>query len=290
MLSTSAGERAGSLNGAKDGVVRAAFAGAGVYDDPMSKVLGLDSKTSGLAAWFGFTSGSTALLAGLMALVSVVAWMHAANARTEAFAAGEIEVMKEDQPPPPPPQKEEAKPEPAPPPRPVAHETPPPPAPAQAAKVLTQEPDPNDPVDLTGNTIVQGNADSYAGGYTASTGKSTAAVNAMPSPTGVVGGTGPVKVVGPDRSRRASLGGKDWNTPWPSEADAVQMDEAYVTLEIDVRADGSAAAVRVLKDPGYGFGREARRYALNQRYQPAFDHDGNAIPQMIGPIKVHFTR
>jgi hypothetical protein len=68
------------------------------------------------------------------------------------------------------------------------------------------------------------------------------------------------------------------------------MDEAYVTLEIDVRADGTAAAVRIMKDPGYGFGREARRYALTQRYQPAFDHDGNAIPQTIGPIKVHFSR
>jgi periplasmic protein TonB len=289
MLSTS--ERPGALNGANEaGVVRASFSGAAVYDDPMSKVLGLDAKTSGFAAWFGFTSGSTALLAGLMALASVIAVMHAARARSEALAAEEIEIIKED-PPPPPPQKEEAKPEPAPPPpRPVAHETPPPPpAPAQAAKVLAQEPDPNDPVDLTGNTIVQGNADSYAGGFTTSTGRSATAVNAMPSPTGVVGGTGPVKAAGPDRSRRASLGGKDWNTPWPSEADAVQMDEASVMIEVDVRADGTAGAVRVLKDPGYGFGREARRYALTQHYEPALDHDGNAIPQTIG-FKVHFTR
>ena len=30
----------------------------------MSKVLGLDAKTSGLAAWFGFTSGGTLLLRG----------------------------------------------------------------------------------------------------------------------------------------------------------------------------------------------------------------------------------
>jgi protein TonB len=279
------------LNGANEaGALRASFAGAAAYDDPMSKVLGLDAKTSGLAAWFGFTSGSTALLAGLMALASLIAVMHAAKARSEALAAAEIEITKEE-PPPPPVQKEEAKPEPAPPPpRPVAHETPPPPAPAQAAKVLTQEPDPNDPVDLTGNTIVQGNADAYAGGYTASTGKSAQAVNAMPSPTGVVGGTGPVKAVGPDRSRRASLGAHEWNAPFPPEADAVQMDEAYVTLEIDVRADGTADAVRVVKDPGYGFGREARRYALTQRYQTAFDHDGNAIPQTIGPIKVHFSR
>jgi protein TonB len=281
------------LNGANEGVVRAAFAGAAAYDDPMSKVLGLDAKTSGLAAWFGFTSGSTALLAGLMAMVSVIAWMHAAKARSDALAAEEIEIMKEDQPPPPL-QKEEAKPEPAPPPpRPVAHEPPPPPpAPAQAGKVLTQEPDPNEPVDLTGNTIVQGNADAYAGGYTATAGKSAQAVNAMPGPMGVVGGTGPVQAAGPDRSRRASLtGSRDWSTcPFPPEADAVQMDEANVTIEIDVRADGKPNAVRILKDPGNGFAREARRCAMLTSYTPALDHEGNAIPGTIGPVKVHFSR
>jgi periplasmic protein TonB len=286
-----------TVNGSRDGsVARASFAvvGGAAYDDPMSKVLGLDAKTSGLGAWFGFTSGSTALLAGLMALATFVAWMHTANARSVSDAPEEIEVMKEDSPPPPPPQPE-AKPEPAaPPPRALPHEAPPPPStPAQAAKVVTALPDPDEPVDLTGNTIVQGNADSFAGGYTSSSGTNTQAVRALPSPTGMVGGTGPVNAApaGPDRTRPASLSGShDWNAPFPQEADAVQMDEAYVTLEIDVRADGSAAAVRVLKDPGYGFGREARRYALTQRYTTALDHDGNAIAGKIGPIRVHFSR
>jgi outer membrane biosynthesis protein TonB len=176
----------------------------------------------------------------------------------------------------------------------MPHEAPPPPPPpAQAAKVITALPDPNEPVDLTGNTIVQGNADSYAGGFTTSNGSSAKAVNAMPSPTGVVGGTGPVNAApaGPDRSRSAALSGShEWNAPFPQEADAIQMDEAYVTLEIDVRADGSAAAVRILKDPGYGFGREARRYAMTQRYTTALDHDGNPIAGKIGPIRVHFSR
>ncbi len=281
-----------SLNGAREKRVASAVPDKAAYDDPMSKVLGLDAKTSGLGAWFGFTSGSTALLVGLMALASVVAWMHTADARSAAAVAEEIDVVKED-PPPPPPQQPEAKPEPAAaPPRAMPHEPPPPPpTPAQAAKVLAQEPDPNEPVDLTGNTIVQGNADAYAGGFTAGNGSNTHAVNAMPAPTGVVGGTGPVQPpAGPDRSRRASLGSRDWNAPFPQEADAIQMDEAYVTLEIDVRADGATAAVRILKDPGYGFGREARRYAMSHRWEPALDHDGNPIPGTIGPIKVHFSR
>jgi protein TonB len=262
------------------------------YDDPMSKVLGLDAKTSGLGAWFGFTSGSTALLAGLMALASAVAWMHTMHALSAGVTPEEIEVVKEEAPPPPPAPVAESKPEPAPPPaRAVPHEPPPPPA--QAAKVLTQEPDPNEPVDLTGNTIVQGNADAYAGGFTTKNGTNANAARAIPSPTGVPGGTGAVQAPppGPDRSRAASLAGsRDWNAPFPAEADTVQIDEAYVTLQIDVRADGTPAAVRILSDPGNGFGREARRYAMTQRYAPALDREGNPVPGTIGPIRVHFSR
>ncbi|HXN31609.1 MAG TPA: hypothetical protein VN894_07105, partial [Polyangiaceae bacterium] len=100
------------------------FATAGgalaLYDDPMSKVLGLDAKTSTWGAWFGFTSGSTLLLVGLMALTSVVAWYHTMHGPFAASAPEEIDVLKEDAPPPPPQPEREVKPEPAvaPPPRP----------------------------------------------------------------------------------------------------------------------------------------------------------------------------
>jgi protein TonB len=281
------------------GVGRPAFAlasGAGaVYDDPMSKVLGLDAKTSGIAAWFGFTSGSTALLVGFMALATIVTVWREANARAVASVTEEIEVMKDDPPPPPPPAPEQAKAEPTPPPpRALPHEPPPPPpSPAQAAKVLTQEPDPNDPVDLTGNTIIQGNADAYAGGFTASNGTNTRAVRTTPSPTGVVGGTGPATapVTGRDLSRFASLsGGKEWSCPFPAEADVAQIDEADVMLQVDVRADGTAQAVRVLADPGNGFGREAKRCALATRFTTALDRDGNSIAGTTKPFRVHFSR
>ena len=96
------------LNGRTRSPLRGAtFAMAGAdgevvaYDDPMSKVLGLDAKTSGFAAWFGFTSGSTLLMAALMALATVVAWVHTVNARSAEAKPDEIEVMKEDVPPPP---------------------------------------------------------------------------------------------------------------------------------------------------------------------------------------------
>jgi protein TonB len=272
----------------------ASFATAGgaplLYDDPMSKVLGLDAKTSTFGAWFGFTSGSTLLLVALMALTSVVAWLHTVHGLPGA-TPDEIDVMKEDTPLPPPPPEREVKPEPAAP-QPRLHEAPPPPAPAQAAKVLTREPDPNEPVDLTGNTIVQGTADTYAGGFTSEKGTNASAVHAAAAPTGVPGGTGPVRPQGNGRdlSRAASVGNTDWNRcPFPPEADTAQVDEAYVTLEIDIRADGQPSAVRVLSDPGNGFGREARQCAMRLRYPPALDHDGTPIPGTT-KVRVRFTR
>jgi protein TonB len=266
------------------------------YDDPMSRVLGMDDRVTGLGAWFGFTSGGTLLMVGLMALVSVVAWLHRVEAQA-AEAPAEVDVMREEAPPPPPTaQPDEHKSEPAPPPRAMPHEAPPPPppAPAQAGKVLTAEPDPNEPVDLTGNTIVTGNADSYAGGSTSAGGTSTTAVRGTPSPTGVPGGLGRPSPApappGPDRSHPAVLGGgKEWNCPFPAEADAAQVDEARVQLEVEIRGDGVAGAANVLKDPGYGFGRAARQCALRQRHTPALDHDGNPIPSTIR-VNVHFSR
>jgi protein TonB len=266
-----------------------------MYDDPMSRVLGMDARVTGAAAWFGFTSGGTLVMVALMALVSVVAWMHRAEAQI-ADAPSEVDVMREEAPPPPPvPDAEHKADQAPPPPRATPREAPPPPpAPAQAGKVLTAEPDPNEPVDLTGNTIVTGNADSYAGGTTMANGTSATAVRGLASPTGVPGGTGAPKAapapVGPDLSRSAVLGGgKEWSCPFPPEADAAQVDEARVSLEVQVGTDGAAGTVNVLKDPGYGFGRAARQCALRQHHSPALDHEGNPVPSTI-KVNVHFSR
>jgi protein TonB len=287
-----------STNGsARAGLGSLATAGGApfAYDDPMSKVLGRDANVSTFRAWFGFTSGGTLLMVALMALASVVAWVHAMRERTDASTPGEIEVMKEDPPPPPPPQAEpETKEEQAPPPRATPREAAPPPTPAQAAKVLTSEPDPNEPVDLTANTIVTGNATDFPGGLTASNGTGTNAVRSLTSPTGVPGGTGapaaPPAPAGPDRTRAASLGGgAEWNCPFPPESDTAQIDEAYVTVQVDVRPDGAPGTVRIVSDPGNGFAREARRCAMGKHYQTAMDHDGNPVAGTF-KVKVHFSR
>jgi protein TonB len=276
-----------------------AAAGSVPYDDPMSRVLGLDAKTSSVAAWFGFTSAGTMLLLWLMALSLLATWWRAQHIVVPHEPNAEIEILRDETPPPPPPPApvETAKAEVTPPPARSPHEAPPPPpAPAQAAKVLTQETKPDEPVDLTGNTFVTGNADQFAGGFTAGNGTNPNAVHSLPSPTGVPGGTGtpqaapPPPPPGPDRSRAPSLGGGlQWSCPFPPEADTAQIDDAFVSLQVDVSPDGSPTAARITADPGNGFGREARRCAMMKHYQSALDHDGNPIPG-IWKARVHFSR
>jgi len=212
----------------------------------------------------------------------------------------DIEPVKQEEPPPPPapePPKEEVKPEP----QPVVQkeqpkdEPPPPPAAAEAAKVLTQEPAKEDPLDFTGNTFVTGSGSTYAGGVTQAGGTSkTAVYNPAAVATGVPGGTGTAPAPAApkvDKSRAAALSGStDWDCPFPAEADAEQIDNAYVVIQVKVRADGTAENVNVMQDPGHGFGREARKCAMRKRYNAAFDVDGNPVAGMTKQIRVRFSR
>jgi protein TonB len=81
----------------------------------------------------------------------------------------------------------------------------------------------------------------------------------------------------------------DWRCPFPPEADTAQVDEALVTLDITVRPDGTPAAVRIVSDPGNGFGRMAYQCAMRQRFVTALDPDGNSI-QGVVRAPVHFNR
>jgi len=268
-----------------------------VYDDPMAKVLGLDAKTSGVGAWFGFGSGGTLAAAAIMALASFVAWLHTSKARV-ADVTQDVDLVNEAPPPPPPPPPEpEPEPEAKPAPRavrePAQQEAPPPPA--QASKVLSQEPDRKEPVDLTGNVFVQGNGDAYVGGPTSGTGTGTLADRAGYGPP-ATRGAGPLLAAPPpppilaaDLSRDASIG--HWScSDFPEEADSAGIDEAYVMIQVDVNASGTVTAVRVLQDPGSGFGAQARRCAMRQHFQPALDREGNPMPGSTKPFRVHFSR
>jgi len=212
------------------------------------------------------------------------------------------------------PKVEEKAPEPEPEPEPVPTAPPPPsklappkdddpyknlpaaPTPAKAAAVLVQKENPDEPRDLTANTIVNGDGTAAYGQQSAQGTGDRPTLSAHPSLTGVPGGRGtasaapPPPPPGPDLSRQVSLqGGSAWNCPFPPEADAEQIDQAVVTVQITVKPDGSVLSASVVRDPGHGFGRQARGCALTRRYLPALDRTGTPILQSI-PVNVNFSR
>jgi protein TonB len=200
-------------------------------------------------------------------------------------------------PPPPPPPVQEKEPEPPPP---AARAAPPPPseaakppAAAEAGKVLTAEPDPDEPVDLTGDGFISGSSDRFAGGVTASKGTAKAAVrNAQAAATGTGTGNKPVAPPAPavDLSRAAGLGGSlQWNCGFPPEADAEGINFKRVQVVVTVKPDGTARSVTVVQDPGFGFGPWARKCALRNTYTPALNAAGQPIEQTI-PFSIKFQR
>jgi protein TonB len=201
-----------------------------------------------------------------------------------------------NEPPPPPKPEPEPEPEPEPPP-PTAHKQAPtpeaPPAAAEAGKVLTAEPDPDAPVDLTGDGFVQGDSERFSGGITASTGKSKTAVRtAAAAPTGIGTGTPKATQVAAqqvDLSRPANTTSTNWDCPFPSEADAEGINFMKVQVAVTVSSDGRGRTATVLKDPGFGFGKAARACALRQAYTSALNALGQPIEQ-TRTFNVKFTR
>ena len=165
---------------------------------------------------------------------------------------------------------------------------------AQAAAVLTRQSEPNEAVDMTDGFVV-GTADTYAGGTTASHGTSPRVVRDLGQPSGPMkamssGAGAHVAATGPDRARAPSIvGTTEWRCPFPSEADAEGANHAVATLRIIVDVRGLPTGVLVLRDPGHGFGREARRCALEKHFEPALDHAGIPIGGKV-TLNVHFDR
>jgi protein TonB len=277
--------------------------------DPLRRMLALGERSARTGLAVGFAIATLAHAAGaarvLSAPIELQRWAAAARATVHEhlWTVYDVEVVQPEKPAQPEPPKEEPKdeaPPPAPAPRapsaPKAPANAPPPAAAQAGKVLTAAPDPNEPVDLTGQGFVTGNAETYAGGVTAANGTATTAVRdqgARGDGVGAGKGTTPAALpAGPDRSRPAGVSpGSNWSScPFPAEADADQIDFQLVTIMVTVRPDGSAQSVKVVNDPGHGFGRAARQCALGQRFVPALDREGNPVLASTPPISVRFTR
>lgn len=273
---------------------------AGPDQDPMSRVLSNNGRvpvavTAAFAVFLhvGMAAGATAA----SMFQEIFAWQKAihdmVSYRLDQY---EVDVVKEQPPEPPKPEPEPEPEKPAP-----KDPTPPPEAPppalAEVGKVLTADPTPSDgPVDLT-NTFVSGSGSDFAGGRSSAEGTSkkpvyNPAAVATGSPTGT--GTGPAAPPPrkDDKSKQPGLlGSVDWNDcPFPGEADAEQIDHAFVMIQVKVKPDGSPENVSVLQDPGHGFGREARKCAMRKKYSQGLDPDGNPIAGTTKPFRVRFER
>ena len=182
--------------------------------------------------------------------------------------------------PPPPPQPTPPPPPPkAPPPAAKADAAPAPPAaaPAQAAEVVAME---DAPADFTGTTIVTGKASVYAGGVTSSTGTSTSAV---------APGT-PIAKEARSYAKAVEPTNADWACPWPKEAERADVNEESATVRVTVDGAGKPLSVRIVRDPGFGFGAAAAACAMRELYAAARDAAGNPISAESAPIRVTFTR
>lgn len=229
--------------------------------------------------------------------------------QVQSVAARRLDVMFEIQvdEPPPEPEPEVAPPEPEPEPvpevapaEPVPEDpaAPPPeaaaPAAAEAGQVLTSDPDPNAPLDLTDQGFLSGTGTRFAGGNTAATGTSKTAVReAGARPDGVVGGKGTEPApTGVSKARAGGLvAGDSWKScGFPPDADAEQIHQGFARLLIVVGADGRPQSVTVAEDSGYGFGALAKRCAMRKTFVPALDAQGRPIAGAIPPFRVKFDR
>ncbi len=284
------------------GAVGSARAQVRSEQPPFAQLYGLESMRRGRLAQamlVALTLHATVATRGLWGLWDVGDFARVAQQSIRDRLRQSIDVQVEPEPVPEPEPIPEPVPEPEPIPEPKRAEPPPPsppqpeppaPAAAQAGRVLTAEPDPEEPLDLTGNAFVQGNADFYAGGVTASKGTSTRAVrNPLARPDGATGGTGKAAISGVDLSRPARPVQKSWACPFPAESELEQINYQQVSVAVTVSAAGKALDVKVIGNTDFGFGSAAQRCGLTKAFVPALDRTGAPITTTI-PVVVTFVR
>lgn len=237
------------------------------------------------------------LVMALRAQPSLETWSARMAAQIHGALAERAPTRLEFEPPPPPAAepKPEPEPEPALEPAPAVEPSKDPPAispkpeaprvapPAAAGEVLTSK---DAVADFSDQAFVVGTATAYAGGVT------------TPSGTGAVPGTAaPAQTPSPDRAPASSararpvrLEGTAWRCPWPAGALDADIYEQAVVIRVEVGVDGRARRVRLVDDPGLGFGDAARACALKTRFSPALDGEGDPVLATSPPIRVRFTR
>ena len=82
--------------------------------------------------------------------------------------------------------------------------------------------------------------------------------------------------------------GRDWSDcPFPKDA---QRRTAFVRISVLVDANGSAQEVKVLSDPGEGFGESAKVCAKSRHYVAGRNDEGETDAAETEPFLVYFTR
>lgn len=158
-----------------------------------------------------------------------------------------------------------------------------PPAAAAAGSVVASHADATEPPDVTGFEMPVGNKEQYAGGLTASTGTSKAAVEDLrATPQGV---PAPMSLARPSAPAR-----KAWACRWPEEEESSSVRDVRVRIAVHVGENGSATDVELLDSAAPSFARAARRCALGETYRAALDDRGRAVSGVTRPFVVHFVR
>ncbi len=199
-----------------------------------------------------------------------------------------IQVTMQPRPTPPPLAKVEPPPEPVPLPQPSQPPERPRAPVAKVAKVLTRT-GPAGGANVP--TVVSGHGNASAGGASGAEGTGERPGDLqVPVPLAKVEPPPePVKPE-PDRSKPASLAADDFHCAWPDEAGDAEIDQQTVTFRALVQADGSVETVKILSDPGQGFGVAAQKCLMHTMFQPAKDGRGQATRAWSMAIRVHFVR
>lgn len=164
------------------------------------------------------------------------------------------------------------------------------PAPAQPVAAAAAEPAPVQP------TMPVATVDASVA--SASIAVPAAPPGARPAAPGVIAARAPASVKGPltpgainvDRSRRAGLADSArWDCPFPNEAESEGIESAKAVLRVEIDALGQPRNVVVTQDPGFGFGREARRCAMRRRWTSRLDRSGAPAADAV-TVVVNFER
>ena len=230
-----------------------------------------------------------AAVIALLAHVAVGVYCDRPMAKMRQPARPPVQVTMQPRPPPLPPPKVEPPPEPEPTEPQPSHAPAQPRAPvAKVAKVLTRT-GPAGGANVP--TVVSGHGNVSAGGASGSEGTGERPGD-LPMPVPLPKVELPQEPVEPepDRSKPASLAADDFHCAWPDEAGDADIDQQTVTFRALVQADGSVEAVKIVSDPGQGFGAAAQKCLLRTNFQPAKDRHGQATRAWSMAIRVHFVR